>query len=270
MKDLVLVYLVAGLSSRFKGKIKHLEKVGPNEETLVEYSLKQALPAGFNKIIFIVGNATEKAFKETFGNSYKGIPIEYALQRFDTKERNKPWGTLDALCRIKGIIRSPFVVCNGDDIYGREPFSILANHLRNKETNATIGYNILKVIPEEGDVNRGIFQVRENRIISIKETLKINKENLYSKGLSENSTASMNLFALQPEALDRLNEILIEFKEKHKGNRDIESSLPVELGNLIKNQELIVEIYTTPSKWIGITNPGDELKVREILQNPNL
>jgi len=267
MKDMTIVYLVAGISSRFKGKIKQFAKVGPQGETLIEYSLKQALSAGFNEIIFIVGNLTEKPFKEMFGDQYKGIPVKYALQKYDSQERNRPWGTLDALCQIKDIVKSPFVVCNGDDLYGEQSFKILTNHLREKRTNATLGYNILKVLSENGYVNRGIFEVRGNKVTSIKETLKINKENLFSKGLNENTTVSMNIFAFQPEILDKFNKVLIEFKEQHRGNKEIECFLPVELGNLIKKGELTVEIHPTPNKWVGITNPGDELKVKEIIQN---
>src|SRR3989344_9452907 len=98
MMELALVYMVAGLSKRFGGKPKGLAKVGPNGETLLEYSLNQALPAGFTKIIFIVGEKTERLFKEKFGNSYKGVPIEYAMQEYDSAKRDKPWGTADALC----------------------------------------------------------------------------------------------------------------------------------------------------------------------------
>ena len=267
MEDMAIVYMVAGISSRFKGKIKQFAKIGPQGETLIEYSLKQALPAGFNKIIFIVGNLTEKPFKKMFGDNYKGIPIEYALQKYDPKERNRPWGTLDALCQTKDIIKSPFVVCNGDDLYGEESFKILTNHLKEKRTNATVRYNILKVMPEKGYVNRGIFEVKENKVISIKEILNITKENLYSKGLNESTTASMNIFALQPETLNLFNKILIDFKEQHRGDKEIECFLPVELGNLVKEEKLTLETYPTPNKWIGITNPKDELKVKEIIQN---
>ncbi len=267
MEEITLVYLVAGISSRFKGKIKQFAKIGPQGETLIEYSLKQALPAGFNKIIFIVGNLTEKPFKEMFGNQYKGIPIEYALQKYDPAKRNRPWGTLDALCQIKDIVKSPLVVCNGDDLYGEQSFKILTNHLREKRTNATLGYNILKVMPEEGYVNRGILEVKENKVISIKEVLKINKENLLSKGLNEKTTASMNIFAFQPEILDSFNKRLIEFKKKNKGNKEIECFLPIEINNSIKEEGLTIELYTSPDKWIGITNPEDELKVKEILKN---
>ena len=239
MKDIALVYMVAGISSRFKGKIKQFAKIGPEGETLIEYSLNQALPAGFSKIIFIVGNLTEKPFKEMFGDNYKGIPIKYVLQKYNPLLRDKPWGTLDALCKINEIIDSPFIVCNGDDIYGKKSFKLLYDHLQENQTGATIGYSLENVIPEKGTVNRGIFEIKENKVVSIKEVFDITKENLISKNLNQDSLCSMNIFALYPKTLTYLEEILVQFKEKHKEDRKIESLLPVELTNLIKNNKLI-------------------------------
>ena len=268
--DIPIVYMVAGLSSRFGGKIKQFAKVGPNNETLIEYSLNQALKAGFNKIIFVVGNNTEKPFKEMFRNTYKGIPVQYTYQKYNPLERDKPWGTVDALCSIKEIINCGFVICNGDDIYGESSFKILFDHLKEKDTSATVGYNLLKVLPEKGTVNRGIFEAKDNKIASIKEIFNISKENLSEKGLNENSLANMNIFAFQPEVLEKLNKTLIEFKEKYKGDRKIECLLPTEINNLIKNSELIIELYPTSEKWLGITNPEDEFKVKQELQKQNI
>jgi len=169
--DFTIIYMVAGLSSRFGGKIKGLMRVGPNNESLLEYSISQALPAGFNKIIFIVSKETEKPIRKEFGDSYKGVPIQYAFQRTNSKERDKPWGTTDAVCATREIIDSNFVVCNGDDIYGREAFQTLADHFKTKNNCATIGYKLGKVIPEQGAVNRAIFQTNlEDKIETIKET----------------------------------------------------------------------------------------------------
>jgi len=265
--EIAIVYIVAGMSSRFGGKIKQFAKVGPNNETLIEYSLNQALKAGFNKIIFVVGEKTEKPFKEMFKNSYKNIPISYAYQKFDSSKRDKPWGTTDAVCSAKEVVNSGFVVCNGDDIYGEKSFQILVNHLKEKNTNATLGYNLLNALPEKGHANRGIFEIKENKIISIKEVLNISRENLSEKSLNENTTVSMNFFAFQPEILKKLNKRLIKFKEQNKENKEIECFLPTELNNLIKEEGLLIELYTTPDKWIGVTTPEDELKVRNILKN---
>ena len=128
----IVVYMVAGLSARFGGKIKQFAKIGPNDETLIEISVNQALKAGFDKIIFIVGEKTEAPFKEKFGEEHKGISVKYALQTYDPKFRDRPWGAADALCVAKNLIDDSFVVCNGDDLYGEETFRILLNHLKEK------------------------------------------------------------------------------------------------------------------------------------------
>ena len=271
MKNIALVYMVAGLSSRFGGKIKQFAKVGPQEETLIEVSLNQALAAGFTKIIFIVGEKTEIPFKEKFGNEYNGIPVYYAMQNYDPETRKKPWGTTDSLCSATELIDCPFVVCNGDDLYGKEPFKILVRHLKRKPTNAAIGYKLGDVLPSEGEVNRGIFKIKQgtNIIESLKEELKISKENLHLRGLSEDNLCSMNIFAFHPKNLELLNEILTEFKEKHKGNPDIECLLPVEINKLIQNKKMDMELYPTNDNWMGITNPGDEIIVKENLRNNN-
>jgi NDP-sugar pyrophosphorylase family protein len=269
--DIAIVYMVAGLSSRFGGKIKQFARVGPEGETLIEYSLNQALPAGFTKIIFIVGNKTEKPFKEMFGSSYKGIPVFYSLQKFNEEEREKPWGTTDSLCSAKDAINCSFVVCNGDDLYGEETFRILVNHLKTKTTGATAGYRLKDVLPEEGKVNRGVFEFNpDNTLKSLTEIFEITKKNLEEKGLSYESLCSMNIFALQPEIVKKLDLILEKFKEEHGGDKKIECLLPNELGNLIKQNELTIHLYPTSNRWFGITNPQDEEKIKEELKNIKL
>ena len=265
-----IIYMVAGLSSRFGGKVKAFAKVGPNNESLIEYSLNQAIESGFNKIIFIVSKKTENLFQEKFQNSYKGIPIYYAIQEFDEIQRDKPWGTADALGSAKNLIQEPFVVCNGDDIYGKETFKILLEHLKEKNFGTTIGYKLGEVLSETGGVNRGIFELNiDGNVKNITETLDIKKENLKEKNLSENILVSQNIFALHPEIVFELNKKLLEFKEKNKGDRKIECYLPVEISNLIKEGKLILKLYPTSEKWFGITNPDDEFKVKQELEKIN-
>jgi len=263
-----VVYMVAGLSSRFGGKVKALAKVGPDGETLIEYSLNQAIEAGFRKIIFIVSKKTENFFREKFQNSYRGIPIYYAIQTFDESERDKPWGTADALCSAKEFIHEPFVVCNGDDIYGKETFKILMKNFREKNFGATIGYKLGEVLSETGGVNRGVFEINaEGNVKSIAETLGITKENLAEKNLTEKTLVSQNIFALFPNDVVELEKKLLEFKKKSKSDRKIECYLPTEISNLIKEEKTKLAIYPTPEKWFGITNPDDELKVKQELEN---
>lgn len=268
-KKIAIVYMVAGMSSRFGGNPKQLIKIGSNNETLIEYSLNQALKAGFNKIIFIVGDKTEKPFKELFGDFYKNIPVFYAKQIFDIETRDKPWGTADALCSAREFIDCPFVVCNGDDIYGEETFKILHNHLNEKNVSATIGYVLERVIPDEGKVNRGIFKTENGKVLEIKEVLGIEKEDLQRTNTKPDDLCSLNIFGLQKEVVNLLDKRLKNFKEKNKESRNIECFLPTELNELIKSKELNLKIYSSPDEWMGVTNPEDEEIVREKIRKSN-
>jgi len=260
-KEIALVYLVAGISSRFGGKVKAFAKIGPNGETLIEYSMNQALKAGFNKIIFVVSEQIHDLFKQRFNSEYNGIPIEYALQYYDKNFRDKPWGTVDAICSATKLIDSSFVVCNGDDIYGEETFKILFNHLTLYQTSASVGYNLVDVLPDFGTVNRGIFEIdSEHDVKSIEEIFELSKENYSQKGFNEFALCSMNIFAFQKNVLPLLSEILIKFKQINK-NRKSECLLPSEISNLINNKNLKMKIYPTREKWYGITYPGDEIIV---------
>ena len=263
-----IVYMVAGMSSRFGGKIKQFAKVGSSGETLIEISIKQAIKAGFNKIIFVVGEKTEKPFKEMFGNEYEGTPIKYALQTFDPNTRDKPWGTTDALVSAKDIINENFVVCNGDDIYGEDAFRTAYDFLKNNNSGIAIGYKLKNILPGKGTANRGLFQIDNNgNVTSIEEILGISQENFKEKNLTENSLCSMNLFGLPKDVLPHLKKTLDDFKEKNKKDRKIECYLPVELGKLIKEKKLQIKLTQTSGKWFGITNPDDEEILREQLKS---
>ena len=265
-QNLAVCFLCAGISSRFGGKIKQFAEVGPDGETLIEYSLNQALKAGFSKVVFIVGNKTEGPFREKFGNSYRGIPVKYAVQKFDEKERDKPWGTADATASMFGIVDCPFVLCNGDDIYGENTYRILADHLKRSNEGAVPGYRLINVLPETGNANRGLMEVQDGYLKDIREIFELSRENFAEKGLKENSLMSLNAYALHPNVLEMMRERVVQFKEKNRGNRKLECLLPNEIGELIHSGKLRVRCLETPDKWIGVTSPGDEIKVREELK----
>ena len=258
--------MCAGLSSRFGGKIKQFATVGPNGETLIEISMNQAIAGGAEKIIFIVGDKTEAPFKEKFGESYNGTPIVYAKQEFNVADRDKPWGTCDALVSAKPYVDGPFVVCNGDDLYGENSFAYMFNSAKFEES-ATLGYKLETVLPESGTVNRGIFQIDQNSYVrEIRETLNIEKSKLTEFGLTPAALTSQNIFCLKPEHLALLEEQLNNFKASHLGDRKSECYLPVELSSLIAEKRIKMTLFNAPDKWIGVTNPDDELIVREYLK----
>jgi NDP-sugar pyrophosphorylase family protein len=268
--DIAIVFMVAGMSSRFGGKAKQFAIVGPDDETLIEYSMKEAISAGINKIIFVTGKKTDSLFKDKFGDMYNGVKIHYAKQDFDELTRERPWGTADALCSAHGAVDSSFIICNGDDIYEKKDFQILVEHLKNNEFAATMGYKLGDVIPTEGKTNRGIFSVdNENNIIEIKEVLGIDSQNLDITLNTESDLCSMNLFGLHKETLNHLKEKLDTFKMKFEGDRKAECFLPVELSNLIKEGKIRMKLYEAKGKWFGVTNPEDEHIVKQQLKMLN-
>lgn len=261
--------MVAGLSSRFGGKIKQFAKVGLNGETLIEVSMKQAKKAGANKFVFVVGEKTKVPFKEKFGNSFENIPIFYSEQFFDSKIRDKPWGSTDALISAKENIDDNFIVLNGDDLYGENALKKAIDFLKNtdKKTGVSIGYKLETVLPENGKTNRGIFKTdKNNNVIKIEEVFEIEKNNLSSKNLSKNDLTSMNLFGLPKEIIPELEKNLLEFKKINNGDKKIECLLPVELSRLINKNKLTIKLFDTNDKWFGVTNPEDEEVVREELK----
>jgi len=268
--NLTLVYIVAGMSSRFGGKIKQFAKVGPNNETLIELSLDQAIKAKFSKIIFVVGNLTEQPFKKMFGDNYKRIPIEYALQKFNPETRYRPWGTCDAVCSAINLINEPFVIATGDDIYGEKTFEILTNHLQNSQGDATIAKNLIEMLPEKGSVSRGIFETdNENNVLGGTESIDINRQNFKERGFNEKTPVSISIFALHPKTLQLLKEKLEQFKIQNSEDKKIECFLNTTLISLIKENKTKMKLYYTPEKWLGITNPDDEENVKRELNKIN-
>jgi len=264
-----IVFLVAGLSSRFNGKIKQFAEVGLEGETLIEVSMKQAKNAGFEKFVFVVGEKTEAPFKEKFGNEFQGVPIEYAKQDFDKEKRDKPWGTTDAVVSAKEFVGNKFVLCNGDDIYGKKALENARTYLEEKG-NVIVGFNLIDTLPEKGKNNRGIIETNEEGFVKdIKEVFDIEKNKLEEKGLSETSLSNANLIGLEKNVLLLLEEKLIDFKKKKLESRTVECLLPIELSNLIKEKKIKLELVKSEESFFGVTNPEDEEKVRELLKQKN-
>ena len=206
-------------------------------------------------------------FKEKFGEEYKGVPIYYVLQEFDEERRERPWGTADAVCCIRGVIDCPFVFCNGDDIYGSKTFEKLFEHLQESDECATIGYELKDAIPEKGSVHRAIFDIDErNYVKKLEEVFNIKMNELDEKGLKEEDLSSMNIFALHPEVIEMLYSELLTFKLNNLGDKKIEFLIPTELSRLVESKRIKMKIYSTPDKWFGVTNPEDEGIVREMLK----
>jgi len=254
-----LIYIVAGLSSRFGGSIKSFAVL--KGKTLIERSLEQSLVVQPSNIVFVVSDFTYPHFSQFFGNEYLGIPVQYAFQKCDPNRRDRPWGTTDAVCSAIEYIKDHCIVCNGDDLYGSYAFELLNQH---KQENVSVGYILDQTIDDDEPVNRGILQIIDGQVKSVTEVFKITRRNLESLKLNKNDFCSMNLFLLQLPVVKQLSESVVQFQKKHNDNRTIECILSNELSILI-SQGLQLNMYTTPEQWIGITYPEDIQKAEKNL-----
>lgn len=278
-----LVVLAAGIGSRYGQGIKQLAKMDNNGYTIIDYSIYDAIKAGFNKVVFIIRKDIEKDFKEIIGSRIeKIIDVEYAYQDMELpdgfespKDRKKPWGTVHALLSTKNIVKEPFLIINADDYYGKGVFDSLHEFLvksdkkiDNKLQVAMAGYKLKNTLSDKGTVTRGVsIGNEENKLVDIIETHEIkleddgkisSKENLDENILNLESTVSMNLWASFPEFIDMSEDYFIKYLEKNKERLDsCEYVLPEMIGEFIEENEADVTIIPTNDKWIGITYKED-------------
>ena len=263
-----LIVMVAGMSSRFGGKPKQMAKVGPNNMSLIEYSINQALSVDFTKIIFITNPKTEKLFIDIFGYKYKNIDVHYKQQEYSTYTRKRPWGTGDAIGMLypyflNNKFTDNFIMINGDDLYGDKTFIDGYNLLNKVNIDTCIigGLKLLDTLPESGKVNRGVIFTKNNSVIGMKEILGIDKSN---KELF-NNIANVNFIGLQNKALEYIYNLNEDFKKINNKNTEIESLLPSHLNEIIVNNKIKMEYFVIKNKIYGITNPGDEVILKNII-----
>lgn len=287
-----LVVLAAGIGSRYGQGIKQLAKMDDNGYTIIDYSIYDAIKAGFNKVVFIIRKDIEEDFKEIIGNRIeKIVEVEYAYQDMDLpkgfespKDRKKPWGTVDALLSTKNIVKEPFLIINADDYYGKGVFDSLHEFLVTSDKKiddklqiAMAGYKLKNTLSDKGAVTRGVsIGNKENKLVDIIETHEIklekdgkisSKENLDSDILNLETTVSMNLWASFPEFIDMSEDYFIKYLEKNKENLDsCEYVLPEMIGELIKENKADITILPTNDKWIGITYKEDLVPAQKSFQ----
>lgn len=279
MKDTTLVIMAAGIGSRFGTGIKQLTPVGPNGEIIIDYSINDALEAGFNKIVFIIRKDIEEEFKNVIGNRIsKRCKVDYVFQEKENlpkgysvpEGRTKPWGTGQAILSCKGIVKEPFAVINADDYYGKEAFvkiyEFLINHYTDKYNYCMAGFILKNTLSENGGVTRGICKIdAKNILIEINETSNIIKTNngaaikTEDNPIDENSYVSMNMWGLTPEFIDILDKEFVDFLDNLSENSlKSEFLLPVIIDKLIKNNEAKVNLLETKDKWFGVTYSEDK------------
>lgn len=276
-----LVIMAAGIGSRFGGGIKQLEPVGPNGEIIMDYSIHDAIEAGFNKVVFIIRHDIKEAFYDAIGNriesicSNLGVEVAYAYQEKENlpsgitcpADRSKPWGTGQAVLSIKGIVNEPFVVINADDYYGKEAFKSIHEYLLSEhEPNdlCMAGFILKNTLSDNGGVTRGVCKMNSDSFLTdVVETKNIIKT---ANGASANDIAidieslvSMNMWGLTPEFIDLLEKGFVEFFEVHKDDvLTAEYLLPIYIDELLHEGTVTVKVLPTPDKWFGVTYKEDK------------
>lgn len=283
-----LFVLAAGMGSRYGG-LKQLDGVGPSGETIMDYSIFDALRGGFGKVVFVIRKDFEKDFREKIISKYeKSVPVEVVFQELDNlpegytlaPERVKPWGTNHALMMGKNVIKEPFAVINADDFYGRESFKIIADKLHeigeNKNHYCMVGYRLCNTLSEKGSVARGVCEVDDmNFLKSVVErthiervdgVIKYKDAEDYWFELDENTPVSMNMWGFTPEYFDYSDEFFTKFLEQNTGNHKAEFFIPLMVEHLLINKIADVKVLDTPSKWFGVTYADDRPSVVQKLK----
>ena len=291
MRKVTLVVMAAGIGSRFGGGIKQLEAVGPNGEIIMDYSIQDALEAGFSKVVFVIRKDLEKDFKEIIGRRMeKLVEVEYAYQELDdiperflkkTEGRKKPWGTGQAILCCKDVVNEPFLVINADDYYGKEAYREAYAYLTGrKEDDAyeacMVGFVLKNTLSDNGGVTRGVCKVNENRMLSeIIETSNIVRTAEGAAVQTEDglvpidveSEVSMNMWGLSPKFFDVLDKGFDEFLEQlDPENLKGEYLLPTIIGDLLKEGRMKVEVRKSHDEWFGVTYKEDKPDVVAALQ----
>jgi len=274
--DLTLVVLAAGMGSRYGGN-KQLDGIGPNGEIIMDYSIHDAINAGFTKVVFIIRTDLKEAFEAHYAERFKGkIDMEYAFQNEYTAHtaayegmRKKPWGTTHAILSAKHLINEPFLVINADDYYGQESFAEAVEAIKTLKENEYLimGYELVNTLSDHGTVNRGVCQVDENmNLTGIKETLAIGKhgdeisyeEDGQKHNLKPDTYVSMNFWGFPPSVLPLFEEKFIDFVKSNHEDPKSECFIPVEVDNLMKEGRASVKVVPTTASWLGVTYKEDK------------
>lgn len=282
--DKTLVILAAGMGSRYGG-LKQIDPVGPNNSIIIDYSVYDAVKAGFNKIVFIIKKENLELFKEVIGDKVaKHVKVEYVFQSTDVlpegftapEDRVKPWGTAHALYCCKGVVNEPFVVINSDDFYGSGAFSRLSKWIDETEFTtapykfAMAGYYLKNTLTDNGTVSRGVCEVNENgQLVDVVERTKIQRVNgvvSYTENgeewfeLPEEAFASMNCWCFMPELIDEIEKYFIEFLSTEVKENPLKSEfyIPLLVRDMLAAKKCTVDVIETDDKWFGVTYKEDK------------
>jgi UTP-glucose-1-phosphate uridylyltransferase len=287
MKPTLLI-LAAGMGSRYGG-LKQIEPVGPNGETILEYSVFDAIRAGFGKVVFVIRESFAEDFKSRFESKLSGkIKIEYAYQEINKlpkgytlpEGREKPWGTGHAILMAKDIINEPFAAINADDFYGAEAYKVIAEYLQkltDPKQYAMVGYQLNNTLSEFGSVSRGICVTNsEHQLTQITETHKIRQEGHHvlcesqtgePVELAGNEIVSMNFWGFHPSIFENIEDQFTDFLSHSINQPKSEFYIPFVVFEMIKRAQASVQVLTANSPWFGVTYKEDKPYVIEQIQN---
>ena len=285
-----LVILAAGMASRY-GSMKQTDGFGPNGETIIEYSIYDAIKAGFGKVIFVIKEEFAENFKGIFEPKLKRkIETDYVFQTFDLKpfgidieiQRSKPWGTAHAVLAARDAVKEPFCVINADDFYGRESYQKMCDFLNNGVSDtqfSMIGFQIDKTLSEHGHVSRGVCEVDENgNLAEIHERIKVyfkpdeagNKTIVFEEEgreypIRSNSRVSMNFWGFTPKIFELSAGIFKDFALANTENPKAEFFIPLAAEKLIRNGQASFKVIPTQNQWFGVTYAEDKPIVQECI-----
>lgn len=273
-----LFILAAGMGSRYGG-LKQLDGLGPSSETIMDYSVYDALRAGFGKIVFVIRHDFEQEFREKIISKYEGhVPVEVVFQDINnlpgrlqgSRGRTKPWGTGHAVLMGKDALKEPFGVINADDYYGAESFKVLADFLNSVEGKkgcyCMVGFNIENTLSENGGVSRGLCKVNEEGFLTgVKECHGIERKNGkliqiedgVEKDFPEEASVSMNMWGFTPDYFEYSEKAFVQFLSEHGNELKSEFYIPSVVNDLINAGECTLKVEPTPSKWFGVTFAAD-------------
>ncbi|MEO8819789.1 MAG: sugar phosphate nucleotidyltransferase [Ginsengibacter sp.] len=282
MKPTLLI-LAAGMGSRYGG-IKQMDSFGPNGETIMDYSIYDAIASGFGKVVFVIRESFAEDFKNLFESKLKGkIKTDYVIQEINSftegynipEERTKPWGTAHAVLCAKDAIDAPFAVINADDFYGRDAFEKAVKFLTDEvspKTYCIIGYELSKTISENGTVSRGVCEVDiDGNLSNIHERIKIFPENgkiVYTEDgldvpLPADTVVSMNFWGFDPNVFDYIQNLFLRFLQVNGANPKAEFFIPIIGDSFISEGKGAIKVISTSAQWFGVTYKEDAPQVKE-------
>ena len=279
-----LLILAAGIGSRYGG-LKQADSVGPGGEAIIEYSIYDAIRAGFGKVVIVIRKSIEQDFKEKFGGKFDDkIKIEYAFQEIDSPiegidkfpERQKPWGTGHAMLVAKDLVKEPFLVINADDFYGYTAFQKMADFLSRRcspKHFGMVGYLLKNTLSENGSVSRGVCSVdKDDHLTEVTERTKIDRDELsgniyYFENeertlLPDNTIVSMNYWGFHPSVFETARKMFVDFVKENADNPKAEFYIPKIANVAVETGEADLTVMTTRDQWYGVTYQEDKQTVQ--------